>query len=768
MKRRTSILCLLIICCISTAFAQKTGLVLSGGGARGAAHIGVIKALEENGIPIDYIAGTSIGAIIGSLYAMGYSPDEMLTLFLSKDFQYWQSGTVQDDYIYYFKKPEPTPEFMRFFIDLTDSLQVKTNILPGSFIDPIQLNIAFMTLYAQASAKAVWNFDNLFIPFRCVSSDIYNKKAVIWRNGNLSEAVRSSMTFPFFFNPIWKDGVPLFDGGIYDNFPVDVMKSEFNPDFIFGSAVSGKEKEPSGNLVKQMEAMVMQYTNYDVEEEDGLMVNFDLPNISLFDFNKSEELMKTGYKGTLAMIDSIKKRVTREVPLSQVNERRKKYKESLPPLKFKNIYISGVNEAQRKYIEDQLHKDIDDEFTIEEFRQAYFKILTDSKIKEIIPNAIYNRRNRTMDLYLDVKISNEIKVSIGGNISSHQANQLFFGLDYQALNQYPSDMSANFQMGNAFSGALFDGRVYLPTQIPSYLNLEAGYSYRKFSENQSLFYEDVLPAFIKQREKFISLKLGLPFMYHSKIETGLAYGRLDDDYYQTSHISFVEAKFDKSWYDLFQVFMRFERNSLNNRQHPTSGRQQMLVARYVTGNESYLPCTETQARKTGHGWLQIKGRWVNYSEYGDKFKLGVMGEAVVSGKKLMSNYTASVLQAPAFTPTPHSKIVFKETFRANEYLAAGVMPIYAFNKMFHLRTELYGFMPVHRIKKEIMNTAAYTDKPYLGKRFNSFEYMGEMAFVFQLPFVSVSLFANGYSHPKNNFNIGLNIGYLLFNSNFLE
>ena len=81
--------------------AQRVGLVLSGGGAKGAAHIGVIKALEENNIPIDYVTGTSIGAIIGSLYAMGYTPDEMLELILSKEFGYWQTGTVEEDYMYY-------------------------------------------------------------------------------------------------------------------------------------------------------------------------------------------------------------------------------------------------------------------------------------------------------------------------------------------------------------------------------------------------------------------------------------------------------------------------------------------------------------------------------------------------------------------------------------------------------------------------------------------------------------------------------------------
>ena len=94
--RKITVIIALFLAAIQIVSAQKVGLVLSGGGAKGAAHIGVIKALEENNIPIDYITGTSIGAIIGSLYAMGYSPEEMLELMLSKEFAYWQTGTVEE------------------------------------------------------------------------------------------------------------------------------------------------------------------------------------------------------------------------------------------------------------------------------------------------------------------------------------------------------------------------------------------------------------------------------------------------------------------------------------------------------------------------------------------------------------------------------------------------------------------------------------------------------------------------------------------------
>lgn len=163
--RKITVIIALFLAAIQIVSAQKVGLVLSGGGAKGAAHIGVIKALEENNIPIDYITGTSIGAIIGSLYAMGYSPEEMLELMLSKEFAYWQTGTVEEQYTYYFKEPYPTPEFAHFSIDMSDSLQIKASFLPQSLINPIQMNQAFMALFSQATAKAGVEFRQPVCPF---------------------------------------------------------------------------------------------------------------------------------------------------------------------------------------------------------------------------------------------------------------------------------------------------------------------------------------------------------------------------------------------------------------------------------------------------------------------------------------------------------------------------------------------------------------------------------------------------------------------------
>ena len=208
--------------------AQTVGLVLSGGGAKGIAHIGIIKALEENNVPIDYVAGTSMGAIVGAWYAMGYTPDDMLNLILSDDFNLWSRGIFDERYVYYFKKPDPTPEIVTFNVALQDSTKFEPHFLPNSLINPFPMNYAFMSLFAPYSAQCDGNFDNLFVPFRAVASDVYHKRELVLRDGDLGDAVRASMSFPFVFKPIEIDSVLVCPLGYADDtaiIPLDTLRS---------------------------------------------------------------------------------------------------------------------------------------------------------------------------------------------------------------------------------------------------------------------------------------------------------------------------------------------------------------------------------------------------------------------------------------------------------------------------------------------------------------------------------------------------------------
>ena len=395
--------------------AQRVGLVLSGGGAKGMTHIGIIRALEENGIPIDYIAGTSMGAIIGSLYAMGYSPDDMEALLRSPEFKRWYTGTVEPKYAYYFKQNRPTPELLSLNFAIKDSTRSKPQLnIPTSMVNPIQMNVVFTGLFGEATAACEGDFDNLFIPFRCVASDVYNKRALVMRSGDLGDAVRASMSFPFVFKPIEVDSVLAYDGGIYNNFPTDVMREDFHPDIIIGSVVAGNPGKPKeSSLMSQLENMIMQKTDYSIPDSLGLVMSFKYNDVSLLDFDRLKELHDIGYNRTMSMMDSIKARIHRRVDHEDIQLKRKIYRENLPQFRFRDIYVNGANEQQQIYIKKEFHTDDDEIFTYEDLKRGYFRLLADNMISEIIPHAVYNEEERLFELHLNEKMGDDFKFTAG-------------------------------------------------------------------------------------------------------------------------------------------------------------------------------------------------------------------------------------------------------------------------------------------------------------------------------------------------------------------
>ena len=382
MNRKNTILLTVFLLLVFSSYSQQVGLVLSGGGAKGAAHLGVIKALEENNIPIDYITGTSIGAVVGSLYGMGYSPDEILEIFKSKEFSYWYTGQVEEKYIYGFKKEEARPDMFTLRFNIRDSLVVESRYLPTSFIDPIQMNIVFLQLFSQATAKCDADFDKLMVPLRCIASDVYEKKSVVIRSGNLGDAVRASMSVPFVFKPIMINGNLLFDGGIYDNFPVKVMQEDFNPDFIIGSNVSSNLEKPTAeDIALQIGNMIIQQTDYSIQSEQGILFDFKFNNdlTELLDFSQAEELFRLGYEKAMLQIPHLKKQIQRELTLEELEQKRTAYKKNLPELTFKKIEIAGINKAQEAYIANTLQQE-EETINLEQFKYSYFKLMADKKI----------------------------------------------------------------------------------------------------------------------------------------------------------------------------------------------------------------------------------------------------------------------------------------------------------------------------------------------------------------------------------------------------
>ena len=733
MKRILSIL-FTVVCGLACLQAQTVGLVLSGGGAKGIAHIGIIKALEENNVPIDYVAGTSMGAIVGAWYAMGYTPDEMLDLILSEDFNLWSRGIFDKRYVYYFKKPDPTPEIVTFNVALQDSTKFEPHFLPNSLINPFPMNYAFMSIFAPYSAQCEGNFDNLFVPFRAVASDVYHKREVILRNGDLGDAVRASMSFPFVFKPIEIDSVLVYDGVIYNNFPVDVMKSDFNPDIIIGSIVAAKlDKPKEDDLMNQIENMVMQKSDYTLDPEDGILMRFNLSDVGLLDFPKARQIAKIGYDRTIAMMDSIKSRIPRELSQDTRQLQRMVFKSKTPDLVFDKVSVEGGNHQQREYIRRQF--DSDEPFSDEQAKAAYYKTISDGKISDLIPHARYDKESGMFNLDIKAKVHDQLAIGMGGFISSTSSNQIYIGAHYRTVSLNSLDLDLGGQIGQSYTSGMLSARFDLKTVIPMYLKLQAVASKQKFYQNETLFYSDRMPSFITQSEQYVKLRLGLPFLTGSKAVVSVGYGSMNDKYYQSNTVDFSKNEQDRSRYNLLVASMKFDQNNLNNYMYPTSGTDCSVLGLLEYGKERFKPYNSN---------------------------LQPHSKQTLSSKGLLSNYTSTLIQAPAFTPTPHSKTIFNPAFRSTQYLAAGVIPIWKILNNLQFRNEFYVFAPFRQIYE------GENMVPYYGKAFTKYHFMGESSLVLDLSFASISLYANYYDYPARNWNFGINIGLLVFSPKFLE
>ena len=746
--------------------AQKVGLVLSGGGAKGMTHIGIIRALEENNIPIDYITGTSMGAIIGSLYAMGYSPDDMEALLRSEDFKRWYSGQVEPEYGYYFKQNRPTPEFFNIRFSFKDSLHIKPQILPTSMVNPIQMNLVFVELFARATAACSGDFNRLFVPFRCIASDVYNKKPLIMRRGDLGDAVRASMSFPFVFKPIEIDSVLAYDGGIYNNFPTDIMREDFKPEVIIGSVVAANPGKPKENdLMSQLENMIMQKTDYTLPDSLGIIMTFKYDDVSLLDFNRLQELHDIGYNRTISLMDSIKGRIHRRVSAENVRLRRLVYRSNLPQFRFRDIYIEGANPQQQAYIKKEFHDEDHEVFTYEDLKRGYFRLLSDNMISEIIPHAVYDSENDLYSLHLKVKMEDNFSVRMGGSVSTTSSNQIYLGLGYQDLNYYSKEITLDGQIGKVYNNAQLMAKIDLPTRIPTSYRLIASLSTFDYYKKDKLFSKNDKPSFNSKDERFVKLMVALPFLANKRAEISIGYGKLQDNYFQSSVINFDKDRSDRSTYNLLGGAIGFYGSTLNARQYATKGYFEKLVAQVFSGKEKFIPGNPTETSvttKERQSWLQISYMKYAYHTMSPKFTLGWMAEMLYSSKNFSENYTATMLQAADFSPTPHSKLMYNEAFRANQFLAAGIKPIFVFNDMFQFRSEFYGFVPIFPIKKNALN------KAYYGKAFSRFEYLGEISVICQLPFGAISAYVNHYSSPRKEWNVGLSIGLQLFNYRFIE
>ena len=742
-------------------YSQKVGVVLSGGGASGMAHIGVIMALEENGIPIDYITGTSAGALVGSLYAIGYTPAQIMEMASSEEYFAIANGEIDKTYTFFFKQRPQNAGIVKFSFD--KNLELNSTI-PLNFTDPSLIDYFMIEQFSNVSSYANYNFDSLMIPFRCVASDIDENKEVIFKKGNLSQAVRASMTFPFYIPPLRIDDKILVDGGLYNNFPADVMYNEFIPDVIIGSSVTAPRRKPKDyDLVSQVRSMIQAKSNFEISCDNSIIIQPNVDEIGTFDFDKTRSAILKGYEETIKNMDSIKAMVSRRIDTNELKERRLRFlKSTMQSIVISDIKVEGLKNREEQYIISAL-KDKNKNLTLKELKPRYFRLITDDKIEFMFPSLIKNSDDSTFTLTVKVKKNPDFDFRVGGSFTSKSNNIGYLGLDYKYLNRYLSlTASTNFYFGRFYNSIDIAPRIDFPLDIPFYVEPHVTYNRWDYYRSFSTFFEDTKPSYLIKNETFWGVSVGFPSTNKGKFVVDFNNGLLENDYYQTDQFLSTDTV-DITQFYMNKINLQYEFNSLDNFYFSKSGSKLKIDAGYVNGGEinrpgstSLLP-TDSNDRYL-HDWFQFGINFEQYFPFNKNYSVGLEIEGVHSTQDFFNNYTSSILLAPQYSPIPETQTQFIPNFAAHTYAAVGIKNVITLYKNFDLRLEGYGFLPYANIIDS--NKKAFFSPNLKATRRN---YIASAILVFNSPLGPVSFTTNYMDHRDNKWSFLFNFNFLVFN-----
>jgi NTE family protein len=330
----------------------RIALVLEGGGALGLAHIGVIRWLEENHIPVHYVAGTSMGALVGGLYAAGNTPAELNQIVSNIDWDQVLSDQIPYQDLSYRRKED--------YRDYPNSLQFglqKGLRLPSGFNAGYQVSLIldrYMLPYSDLQ-----NFDQLPIPFRCVAVDLVSKQKYVFSNGPVAQAMRASMSLPAFFSPVTDKQHIFVDGGLLDNLPVDVGR-EMGGELILAVHLQSKPITPDQNIssisvLSDSISVVVAANELESMQKADLLVTVDVSDFTSTDYYEAQKLIAKGYEAAQQKANLLRAFSVDDATWNQyLAERNSRVRKTMPIPEF--VQVQGATPDASKVIETDLSK----------------------------------------------------------------------------------------------------------------------------------------------------------------------------------------------------------------------------------------------------------------------------------------------------------------------------------------------------------------------------------------------------------------------------
>jgi NTE family protein len=648
---------------------------MSGGAAKGIAHIGVLKALEENQIPIDYIVGTSMGGIIAGCYAAGMSPDQIEETMLTENLLRWINGQLDEGYYYYYyNKADPRPSFVKLNLSLDSTLNFNLN---SSIANDLSLNFAMAERMAQPSAIAHGNFDSLFIPLRVVAAEIFTQREVVLKKGVLGDALRATQTVPFFYNPIRVDGKYLFDGGVYNNFPVDVAQKEFNPDVVIGSNVSSKiydeyPKDEDDKLIsKSLLYLLLDKSNPGDIPSTGIYIQPNLKSFTGFDFHRARALIDSGYAETMRRMPEIKSKIAARRDCEEVAIARNQFNNRTPALLVDNIATTGFNGQQQRYI-NKFFKSGKRPLYFSDVKTGYYRLVSEDYFKNIYPSFSFNETTKRFNFLLARRPSNNFQVDFGGVIATRNISNIFLGLNYYYFNRILTHASANFYTGSFYKSAQLKARLNFAKFGRMYLEPEATFNDWNFIESSDIIINKSDPTILERIDRKLGVNIGLPVGRQFKL-TFETHFISNNDKYIDKDVLVSSDTLDELRLTGGRYGIHLSTNTLNRKQYASAGKAYSFAFDWFNLNEELTPGSTSSSKSAGienmqRSWLRASVILEQYFRKGI-YSSGYYLHGSFSNQPMFANYQGTIINAPGFFPLQDSRTMMLTNFRAFNFVA---------------------------------------------------------------------------------------------------
>jgi NTE family protein len=553
----------------------------------------------------------------------------------------------------------------------------------------------------------------------------------------------------------------LYDGGMVNNFPTDIMYQDFNPDYIIAVTAARTNVSPSDeNLISVLINMLMNKESYTLKgAPNGIVIHPNMPASNIMDFKHSKELIRSGYQAVMDSLERIQEFVTECVSYEEITEKRAKFKEKIPDIVIDDIEIRGLSKIQADYIKDEMIRP-QESLSLNTFKSRYFKLISNDYIANIYPSLLVDTLSKTYKAVLSITKSKPFKVNIGGYISANAYTTLFLQFKYYFWRKQVIDINLDAYFGIYYNSVVGSFRLTRLRRKPFDHTFSIGYSRWNYFNIYRIFAGSEMPTYLVHEEMMFNYKITHLIRLRSRFTGNVAFVAVNDKYYWNNTYTQEDIR-DKNQMFLLRPNIIYEYSSTDFRYFATRGFRLKTEFSYFAGYEINRPgSTAPKQGKTIHvkDWFSISGEIRNIFHIAKPYRLGLSAHLVWSNLPMFESYNATKLRANHYAPTHESNMAYLPSYRDPVFIAGGISNIFILYKKLQFRLEGYYYQPIISVLR------GGTNEAYTKSLFEKRAYIASAALAYATKSGPFSVSVSWYSSNMPNFMFNISFGYLLFDN----